>query len=52
MHMILEHAKEKPRDIQNYVKQNINFSKDLRELLDNEDKIINLYEKIKQFSLN
>jgi hypothetical protein len=29
-----------------------NFSNDLRELLDNEDKIINLYEEIKQFSLN
>ena len=28
------------------------FSKDLRELLNNEDKIIDLYKKIKQFSLN
>ena len=30
----------------------IKFSKDLRELLDNEDKIINLYKKIKQYTLN
>ena len=30
----------------------LKFSKDLRELLNNEDKIIDLYKKIKQFSLN
>ena len=30
----------------------LKFSKDLRELFDNEDKIINLYKEIKQFSLN
>ena len=36
-----------PAKISNY-----NFSEDLAELLNNEDKIINLYEEIKQIGLN
>jgi len=31
---------------------NFKFSKDLSEMLDNEDKIINLYNEIKQIGLN